>query len=148
MKHITILFAIAATLFAACTGNEEKSQVKERVSQFALYYFNCKYKEALPLCTSASEKWLRYAASNITQEDIDVLNSREEEASCEVADVDFTDDSTSVATLDVQNFFVMDSIGQAGIIVPRADIKLTLRFTEGEWKVDLNSLPRQDKGDR
>lgn len=57
-------------LTASCSYSEEKA-IEQSVVGFAQNYFNLRYQKALNACTPESEKWVRFKATNITQEDVD-----------------------------------------------------------------------------
>ena len=61
----------------AKTSAEEKAM--NRVAAFADAYFNYDFGEALKMVTPESEKWLRFAASNVTQGDVDLLNAQDDD---------------------------------------------------------------------
>ena len=146
MKNLVLLIFCAC--FLACC--EEKNQdphakARQRVSAFAEAYFNYEFGSALRLVTPESEKWLHFAASNITQEDIDLLNAQQTAASVSVEDCAFVNDSTTAATVRVTNFMVKDSIGQAGHIVDEALFKLMLVNRDGKYYVRMDGLPRSER---
>ena len=47
--------------------------------------------------------------------------------------------------LNVENFFVLDSIGKPGRLKDSATFPLQLVKQDGTWKVKLDGLPRVDK---
>ena len=51
--------------------------------------------KAVKYCTQESERWLRYAASNVNETDVELLRQKPEDASIEITDIDFGDDETS-----------------------------------------------------
>ena len=53
---------------------------------FAQNYVNLRYKQSLPLCTENAKKWIVFRATNITQEDVDVINAQTEIAHACVVD--------------------------------------------------------------
>ena len=59
-------------LFYACSGvsNNHRRQVRQEVETFAQAYFNFNFSVALDHCSKESGRWIRFAASNITAEDI------------------------------------------------------------------------------
>lgn len=136
---------MALLLCHSCDTDGEKQQIGTFATQFAQDYFNCRYRQALQSCTPESAKWLHYAASNITQADLDVLNSRDKEATCDVVDIATTSDSTSVATLKIKDFFLLDSIGKPGTINDEALLELTMKRAGDKWQVQLSALPRPRK---
>lgn len=128
---------IALLLMGSCSYSEEKAIEQSAVS-FAQKYFNLHYCQALSECTPESEKWVRLKASNITQEDLDILNTQADSATCTVELVEFDGDSATTI-VEVCNFLNCDSIGKPGAICSNAKFKLTLKKIGKQWKVDIQS---------
>lgn len=124
-------------LTASCSYREEKA-VEQSVVGFAQNYFNLRYQKALNACTPESEKWVRFKATNITQEDVDVYNSKRDTAECDVESIDLDDDKAT-AIVEVRNFLNCDSIGKPATICPNAKFKLELKKQGEKWMVDVQS---------
>lgn len=124
-------------LTASCSYREEKA-VEQSVVGFAQNYFNLRYQKALNVCTPESEKWVRFKATNITQEDVDVYNSKRDTAECDVESIDLDDDKAT-AIVEVRNFLNCDSIGKPATICPNAKFKLELKKQGEKWMVDVQS---------
>lgn len=133
--------ALAATV--ACHSHEgSEKQLKEYADSFATQYYNWHFRQALDYCTPTSERWLRYAASNVHQADIDLLRAKPEDATVEIGDVDFGNDEVSATvSVKVTNFLRMDTIGTEAHLVQQADRRLPMVMHRGKWKIDLDSLP-------
>ena len=80
------LLIIAMTLsLAACDIIQRDSDKATDVAvQWGEAFFNCDYHAAEALCTPESRRWLQFAASNTTQQDLDLLKQQ-------VAEVEATD---------------------------------------------------------
>lgn len=124
-------------LTASCSYREEKA-IEQSVVGFAQNYFNLRYHKALNACTPESEKWVRFKATNITQEDVDVYNSKRDTAECDVESIDLDDDKAT-AIVEVRNFLNCDSIGKPATICPNAKFKLELKKQGEKWMVDVQS---------
>ena len=149
MKNLVLLIFCICFL-ASCEEKDQDPHAKarQRVSAFAEAYFNYDFGSALKLVTPESEKWLRFAASNMTQEDIDLLNAQQAAASVSVEDCASLNDSTTATTLRVTNFMVKDSIGRAGHIVDEALFRLLLVNRDGKYYVRMDGLPRSERQSR
>ena len=125
---------MTASIFSlsGCEPHEgSEDQLKADVDSFAVKY-----------CTQESERWLRYAASNVNETDVELLRQKPEDASIEITDIDFGDDETSATvTLTVHNFLQMDSIGQDPQLIEQADFQLPMCMEKGLWKIKLDKLP-------
>lgn len=144
---VALVVSSIALGLSGCQPHEgSESQLKEDVDSFATYYYNWHFEKAAKFCTPESEKWLRYASSNVHQADIDLLHAKQQDALVEIQDIDFGDDETSATVnLQVTDFYQMDSIGQEAHLVQQAGFKLPMALHEGKWKVLLKELPQKVK---
>jgi len=146
MKNSVLLMICLCALWG-CSNNEADPnvKVKECAADFAKAYFNYDFKKAQQFVTPESVKWLQFAASNISQEDVDLLNEQEESASAEIASVEKVNDSMSVVTVEVHSFLRKDSIGKAGVMTEQALFRLTMVERSGKHYVRMEGLPRSGK---
>lgn len=152
-KHIIAIgmavVAITTSLYTltgcqAHEGNEE--QLENDLDSFATYYYNWQFPKAVKFCTACSEPWLKYAASNVHEADVELLRNKAEDATVEINDIDFGDDEVSaIADITVRNFLQMDSIGKEAHLVEEADFLLPMCMENGVWKVRMASLPQSGK---
>ena len=147
--HMPIIMVgiIAFAVFSACGHPGDKKQMEEYTDSFAIHYFNWQFKKAIPYCTQESEKWLRYAASNVHQEDVDALRGMEQGAQTEVGDIQFgNDDSMATVKITVKNYLRMDTIGKMGhVVAGDSHFTLPLVYHNMKWKIHLTRLPKPDK---
>ena len=94
-KRTALASLLAGVLLTASCSYREEKAVEQSVVGFAQNYFNLRYQKALNACTPESEKWVRFKATNITQEDVDVYNSKRDTAECDVESIDLDDDKTT-----------------------------------------------------
>ena len=144
--------AVAAILtsvytLTGCQSHQgDEDQLENDIDSFATYYFNWQFPKTQKYCTQSSEPWLRYAASNVHQADVDLLRTKAEDATVEINDIDFGDDEVSaIADITVRNFLQMDSIGEEAHLVEEADFLLPMCMENGVWKVRMASLPQSGK---
>lgn len=139
MKRFTILAYIATTTFIllsmSCNSRDEDA-AEERAVQFAQNYFNLRFKQAASFCTKDSEKWIKYRAANIRQEDIDVVNAQSDTAVCNIEDVS-GDDNSATVTISVNNFLRSDSIGKEGHMCKEAKYSVAMQKVGDTWLVHL-----------
>lgn len=133
--------AVCTALVASCGRDGDEDQLKADVDSFAVHYFNWRYQDAVPYCTEESLPWLRFAASNVHQEDVDSLRAMDSGAACSIDAVDYTSDSTATVRLKVENFLHKDTIGGVSHLVEAASVELPLVYRD-KWKVHLKALPR------
>lgn len=148
MSKKNFLSTIAACLLlVACNngGNKYDSDIMEAADCFAAAYFNYDFKDARKYCTIESEKWLRFAASNIIDDDIELLRAKNEGATHEVTDVCCASDTVATVRLTVKNFLKRDTIGRPGRIVNKDFFSVRLVCRNEEWLVDASSIAH-DRG--
>lgn len=143
------LVTLFTTIFTTtgCQPHEgSEKQLREDIDSFATYYYNWHFQQANKYCTPQSEKWLRYASSNVHQADIDLLHAKQEDAKIEIADIDFHDDEVSASIrLHVSDFLQMDTIGTAAHLMKDATFVIPMVMHDGKWKVDLKEIPLKEK---
>lgn len=129
----------------ACTDHKNEEQLRDTASAFAQTYFNWQFNDALAHCTPSSQRWISYAASQVTQDDVDKLRSAEQGARSEIKKIHYEEgDLMASVVMKVENFLSMDSIGTVGHFVESATYTLQLVRQAKQWKVRLTELPRPD----
>jgi hypothetical protein len=145
-NHLKTLLALLfmGTLIACDNSNSETEQVATRWAQA---FFNYNFQEAQQYVTPESEQWLRFAASNVTQQDIDALNNNEG-ATVSIDGYYPGTDSTGIVYLNVENYLQMDSIGKVGTRRQHGSFQMMLVKRDGKWKVRMEGLPRNERQSR
>lgn len=82
-----------------------------------------------------------FAASQVNENDVEVLRNKQEGASCKIEDINFTDDSTATVKVMVRNFLVLDTIGGVPQTIAEKVFCLHVIERQGVWKIHLNGLP-------
>lgn len=102
---VAAILASAYTLTGCQSHQGDEDQLENDIDSFATYYFNWQFPKTLKYCTQSSEPWLRYAASNVHQADVDLLRTKAEDATIEINDIDFSDDgANATVSITVYNF--------------------------------------------
>lgn len=129
-------------LLAACSGGgrSDDETIESAVDSFVTAYFNYDFKKASHYCTQKSEKWLRFAASNVIAEDIDVLRSQKERASYKNKDINYISDSTATVRCEVRHFLKRDTLGRPGHIEKKEEFAFNLVRSGDKWVVDASTL--------
>lgn len=137
-QTILISFALVAALcLASACSLKDDAAVETCAKSFGQNYFNLRLQQASGLCTDRSYKWIEFYASNISQDDVGVLNAQTDSALCDIDDIDIDGDSARVK-MTVRNFLLCDSIGRPGRMCKQGKCRLTLRKEGETWKVDLD----------
>lgn len=109
--------------------------------------FNCDYHAAEALSTPDSRRWLQFAASNTTQQDLDLLKQH----AAEVEATDFfpeANDTLRVVELMVRNSVKPTIAGEEPSQIEKAMFRTTVVKRNGSWLVRMASLPRSEKQSR
>lgn len=137
--YIFLVFCFLTSLVSC--GHGGKNSAEEAADSFSVAYFNWRFADALPFVTQDSRRWLSFAASQVSQEDVDSLRAMLNGAEVKTKDVDYKNDTTAVATIIVNNFLSFDSIGRQPSVVAEKKFLLPLVLREDKWQVHLSTLP-------
>ena len=147
-KFLAVCALLLPTLLVGCDVRKVafSREFDGSVDSFAVYFFNWRLDKAAQFCTPDSKKWLQFAASQVQAEDLEQMKNLPNNFaySYEITQGDTKGVAAEVA-LNVENFFVLDSIGKPGRLKDSATFPLRLVKQDGTWKVKLDGLPRMDK---
>lgn len=125
-------------------GRSSDDGVRAAVDSFSTAYFNWQLSCAAHYADSGSRRWLSYAASQVSQDDVDSLRAMPEGAAVKVGGIAYGDgDSTATATVEVSHFLASGAIGQPPRTVGHAVFSIPLACRNGVWRVTLRELPRR-----
>ena len=149
LRLLGFVIVMASGLFiTSCDDNKEKHEtpLEEQVDSFANAYFNWQFYKAIKYVTPESEKWIKYAASQVHTADLKLINAQEEKAHVEIQDIE-QEDSTAKIKINVSNYMRMDTIGKAGRMIDEAQFTLFAKYqtTDKKWLIHLTNLPRHEK---
>ncbi|MBR4390289.1 MAG: hypothetical protein IKT00_14100 [Prevotella sp.] len=146
-RYLGFFFFVAAISFSCehlpiSRGN----QAENVVDSFSHAYFLYQFERAMTFTTDESHKWLVYAASNVHQEDLDIMRSQKTSTSVEVEEVEAPEnDTVGYAVVSINNYLVMDTIGEAGHIRDNVLYRLDMVKRGGKWKIKMDGLPKEMK---
>ena len=145
MKRIVLIMTVSAALTACSNSMASLQEKAERTAtEFAEAYFNYDLTKASTLVTPESVKWISFVASNISEEDIEVLNTRSEGATVTLDDCEMINDTTCEAVITVDNFMAIDTIGRPGVFRHDGTFRLTVVLRDGRWLIKMASLPQNE----
>ena len=142
-----LLFFLTAITMASCNvGFEGDDAALKVATDWADAYFNCDFHEAATFATPESDKWLRFAASNTTEQDLQTLEGK----ATATADDYFTvaNDTLRIVTLHVKNFLKPVAVGSPAQIQEEGTFLITVVKRDGKWKVRMEDLPQSEKQSR
>jgi hypothetical protein len=148
MKYCYSLFL--GVLLASCQlENNGFNDADNALNKWAEAYFNFDYKEAMGYMTPESAKWIRFAASNITEKDVEFIRSQDKNTVIHITDrQDVVNDTLYNATIHVSNFIQL-GIGEGNNqMIDEADFDIQMVKRDGEWLVRMEGLPRSGKQSR
>lgn len=146
MKQFLLLLPF---LLSGCQlADRESMQVKQVAEDWAEAYFHFEYQQAARYTTAEGYRWLQFAASNINEADINVINQYINDITTSVSDVYVGNDTMAVAAVHVNHWFSPDSIGYAGSMKSDGTFDVELVKRNGEWKVRMACLPQSEMQSR
>ena len=146
MKKL-LFFALTLSMTACSMIQSDNDQATDVAVEWGEAYFNCDYHAAEQLSTPESRRWLQFAASNTTQQDLDLLKQH-------AADVEATDyypeasDTLRVVELVVRNSLSPSINAGQSSQVEEALFHVTVVKRNGAWQVRMAGLPRSEKQSR
>ncbi len=139
----TLVFLVTV---GSCGNRTNDEQAAACADSFAVNYFNWNFNGAARFCTPESVRWLQFAASQVTQADIDTLRAKAHGADVEVADVAMSDDeSCADIRVTVTDFMVPAAIGQGAEATAKQTFKLMAVRIGDDWKIRMEDLPRSER---
>lgn len=143
MKFKQIIAAFIILCSACGNDSDDKETIRKDIGDFATFYFNYNFHDALRFCTPESKPWISFIASNIGEEDLEVLRSQEEGAVADIEEISInSDDSTAVVTVRVENYMKLDTIGHCGTMEKEGIFHLPVVKREKRWLVKMEDLQR------
>jgi len=143
MKKTLVL--VLSLLLAACDMMQnDDNEATSTAVQWGEAFFNCDYHAAEALCTPESRRWLQFAASNTTQQDLDLLKQH----AAQVEATDFfpeANDTLRVVELVVCNSVKPTVAGEEPSQIDKAVFHTTVVKRNGSWLVRMASLPQSEK---
>ena len=146
MKKYLIL-SLTLALTACNMMQNDDDQATAIAIEWGEAFFNCDYHAAEALSTPDSHRWLQFAASNTTQQDLDLLKQH----AAEVEATDFfpeANDTLRVVELAVRNSVKPTIAGEQPSQIEKAMFRTTVVKRNGSWLVRMASLPRSEKQSR
>ncbi len=146
MKKYLIL-SLTLALTACNMMQNDDDQATAIAIEWGEAFFNCDYHAAEALSTPDSRRWLQFAASNTTQQDLDLLKQH----AAEVEATDFfpeANDTLRVVELVVRNSVKPTIAGEQPSQIEKAMFRTTVVKRDGSWLVRMASLPRSEKQSR
>ena len=142
-----LLLFVTAILMAGCdAGLNSDQQAREVAGKWADAYFNCDFKDADNYVTPESRKWLQYAASNTTEQELNML----QEAGGAQVTVSETategNDTLKTFRLTVAN--CLGTTHETAALVKERTFMVTVVRRTTDWQVRMAGLPQSERQSR
>ena len=141
MKKLTT-FTLASMLAGCTLMGDSDYAVSQTAERWAEAFFSCNYHEAEQLSTPESGRWLRFAASNTTQQDLDILAQHTVEAEADTPSA--VNDTLRTLSLTVRNYLMPAAIGDSVKQLSQGIFHVTMVKRDGRWLVRMEGLPRSE----
>ncbi len=139
------ILCLSLWLLVSCSSvNGDDRKAVETAEAWAEAYFNAAYHQAEEYVTPESTKWLRFAASNTTEADLQLLNRQH---AVVASDDDFTvaNDTLRVVALTVRNNLAPTTFDEAPSQQEESRYLITVVKRDDDWRVKMEGLPRSEK---
>ena len=122
-------------------GGEEQTSpsqttLEDVAEDFGEAWFNWRYVDVQSMVTPSSMQRVRFAASNVTQEDLDAVNNADE-ATVTVDGVEIDSDTSAVVRYVVENYMSPKHIGEAPVLVEECTKEFRFVNRGGKWLADF-----------
>ena len=125
------------------TGDQ---QARNAAEDWADAYFNCDFKDASGYVTPESQKWLQFAASNTTAEDLKLIQEASGAKVTASEGFDEANDTMRLVTLTVTNYLTAQQ--QTSVLAKEGIFKVVVVKRNEDWQVRMAGLPRSEKQSR
>ncbi len=145
ISFCTIVCA-CSLLSAACHDKSSKQEqvIAEKAVSFARSFYNLDRETAIGTCTPEYRKFIDYTFSNITEEDLAIINQAPP-TEVLIKNISWENDSCAYVTCCVSNAFTADSIACPIRIVPKTERTYLLVCRSGEWLVRTEAPQQNEK---
>jgi len=137
---LLLLFATAFIMAGCSVGNDGDQQAQNAAEAWADAYFNCDFKDACNYVTPESQKWLQFAASNTTEQDLKLLQEAGGAWVTSSDRFDEANDTMRLVTLTVTNCLTVQ--GQTSALTKKGTFKVVVVRREAGWLVKMAGLPQ------
>lgn len=146
---VFFLFCTAILLSGCDFTNDHDQEAIEAAVCWAEAYFNYDFHKAEEYATPESGRWLKFAASNTTEHDLQLVQQNENGATVEVEDFfPEANDTLRVVSLKVSNFVSSTLPAESAQLVEEGVFNVTTVLRDGKWKVRMEGLPQSGKQSR
>lgn len=118
-------------------ASPEQTTLEDVAEDFGDAWFNWRYADVQPMVTPSSMQRVRFAASNVTQEDLDAVNNADDKATVIVDGVEIDNDTSAVVRYVVENYMSPKHIGEPPSLVEEYTKEFRFVKRGGKWLADF-----------
>ena len=149
MKYYILFFLSFLMTGCQLQDGSGTSDADKALTSWADAYFNFNYEKALEYMTPESGRWIRFAASNITEQDVAFIKEQNPQTQIEIVNSQLSEaDTVCNANIHVSHFIQLGFSAQDNQVVDGADFQIQLVKRNGNWLVRTEGLPRSGKQSR
>ena len=137
----TLLLATIISFMSSCQRISNSNDITIVADSFATNFYNWRLAKAFKYCTAESKTQISYLASNISEEDVELINKKNEDASIEITNTEMLEGGLKARiSMKIYNSFKMKDINSDVQLNKERDVTINLIKTNEGWKVDLTTL--------
>lgn len=133
------IIMLAIWIFSSCSLQNNKSkdeiEIEAVADSFTTQYYYWRFKDAATFSSEDFKHQLLFLSSNISKADIEVLKSSSKNPEFSIDNIKISEGEATVK-LQLQNIFVLDSIGALPHLEEETTHTLLLKKENGKWKVN------------
>lgn len=152
LKHVMVplfLTGVATAVLSGCgMGSNSNRAARNAAVAWGEAYFNCDFMQAQDYSTPESNKWLSFAASNITEHDLEMLRAQNAVVTCD-DDITVSNDTLLLLTLRVSHYLKPAILGEQAVQADEEGVFNIPVVKRGKrWMVRMEGLPQSEKQSR
>lgn len=149
--HLPSILLCVSVAFMSCSvghATDDEEDIALAADSFVYGYFNFDFSKAVRFCTPESGKWLKFRATNVLQEDIDIIKAQQEGATYAINEIKIIDDTTATVDCKVFNYLQTDTLGRPGCMKKSGRYKFKAVKRTGKWLIKMEGLPQNGRRNR
>lgn len=138
-QHLFTL--IMLFLLTCCTLSSKEKDLKQTAESFAFNLYSWQLDHAMNQCTPFSKKAIQFLASNLSKQDVELIQAQEAFPEVEVSfDNPQKEDTLVTIYIKVQGALLMKQLGKPLQPTDNAYFSVNMIYRNNEWKADALSI--------
>ncbi len=128
-------------LLTCCTLSSKEKDLKQTAESFAFNLYSWQLDHAMNQCTPSSKKAIQFLASNLSEQDVALIQAQEAFPEVEVSfDNPQKEDTLVTIYIKVQGALLMKQLGKPLQPTDNAYFSVNMIYRNNEWKADALSI--------